>query len=276
MRADCCYFGRGRVYFTQPLTANGGVSNVEYNGRAGTNWPDAAAPQAALRMPPGRFVGNARGLIIAPRVQPLDVPDYADGDHPDYIVQGVDISLEMLRAGAANLADAFPGSRSVIAGRQVVETIAASQASVRTDDMLYVSTAIDLTKPVTVQPSWADWNAGADYELEAYGVRMLHGYAGPFGASITITYTMEGGADEMEGLSIRSRSVGIVYVGVNLVTMRPARADLYRVDLQPAERWEPISQQMAVLSMSGTLRPVRGATRGRPRWFRTMNGAPHV
>lgn len=273
---DCCYFGRGRVYFTQPLTANGGVSNIAYGGRAGTNWPAAATPLASLRMPPGRFIGNAKGLEITPRLQPLDVPDFADLDGDPYIVQEVGIGLTMLRAGGANIADALSGTRSAAHGQQVTETIAASQAGVLTGDMIYVRHAIDLSKPVTVQPSWTNWATGVDFEPEAYGVRMLHGYSGPFNATIDITYTKEGGAEEIDGLSIKSRHVGIVYIGVNLMNGRPARVDCYRASLQPSDKYAPISEQVNEQQLSGVLKAVRSTGQARPHWFRIMNGASNA
>ena len=272
------YFGRGFVFFTQPLTPVGAVNNAAYNGRGGTNWPAVTSPAGSIMMPPGRFVGNAKSLEISVEIEQLNVPDFMaqDENGGNYLVKGVTLALTMLRSGSANLADAYAGSVSAAAGQAVTETISTAQASVKTGDMLFSRCAIDLSKPVTLTPSWTAWTDGVDYLADAYGVRMLHGFAGPAGSSIALTYTKEGGAEEIEAIDIKNREVGIVYVGTNLVTGQPARVNIYRAALNPGQKYAPISEQTNDLPIAGTIKAIRTSDQARARWFRIMRGVNNV
>lgn len=275
MAENAYYFGRGRVYLTPPLTAAGGVSNTGYGGRAGTNWGTIPLRPGSVRMPPGRFAGNVSAFGLAIQADPLQVPDFLtteENDFAPYIVRSVDIGMSMFIHSAANLADHLAGLRTSAVGHDVTETIAASQATVAAGGMLYVDHAVDLTRPVTVTPSWTTWTAGVDYEPEEYGLRMLHGYAGPVGATIQVQYTKEGGASEIEALQLPRLECGLVYVGVNLLTGRPARVDCYRVALKPAEAFAPLNEQINKLPIAGALKAVRPSGTSRARWFRIMNG----
>jgi len=269
------YFGRGCVYLTPPLTAAGGVSNTGYGGRAGTNWSDVPRAPGKLRMPPGRFAGNVRSMTISLEVDQLDVCDFLvtdENDYPSYIVRSASVALTPYQHSGENLADHLAARRVAAVGHYVSETVAASQATVRSQGIICVDHAIDLTKPVTVQPSWTDWTAGVHYQAEQYGLRLLQGYNGPVGATITIGYTKEGGAEELDALSLKTNEAGIVYIGTNIITGQPVRVDCYRVALQPGQTFEAISESINQLQIAGTLRAVRPDDVVRARWFRIMRG----
>lgn len=270
--------GRGRVHFTAPLTLAGAVNTTAYGARWGTNWAadfGAATPALGdLRMPPGRFVGNAKGLVLEPQVSEVNVPDYTGlGQGADkFIVDGVKGSVTLFGHGGRNLVDALSGTLTVATGGSATEIAATSGASVEADAMIFFAHAADATAPVAVTPSWTAWTENVHWVREAYGVRLLQGFAGPVGSYITLAYTREGGANEIEALIQSEVEVGMVYVGENMVDRRPDRADAYRCVVKPADALQLINEGANEIPLQFTLRPVRVPGQTRLRWFRTFRG----
>lgn len=270
--------GRGRVHFTAPLTLAGQVNTAAYGARWGSNWgADFGAYTPALgdlRMPPGRFVGNAKGMVLEPQVTEVNVPDYTGlGQGADkFIVDGVKGSVVLFGFGGRNLVDALSGTLAVATGGSATEIIAAAGANVEAGCMLFFAHAADGTAPVTVTPSWTAWAENVHWVREPYGVRLLQGFAGPSGGYITLAYTKEGGANEVEAMTQLEVEVGMVYTGTNLLDGRPDRVDAYRCLVKPAEALQMITDGAAEIPLSFTLRPVRVPTQTRLRWFRSFRG----
>jgi len=270
--------GRGRVHLTAPLTLSGAVNTTAYGARWGSNWAadfGAATPTLGdLRMPPGRFVGNAKGLVLEPQVSEVNVPDYTGlGEGADkFIVEGVAGSLALFGWQARNLVDALAGSLSVAAGGSTTEVVASGNASVEAGAMVWTRHAVDALAPVTVTPSWTTWTENVHWVRDAFGVRLLQGFAGPANSYITLAYTKEGGATEVEALAQLEVEVGMVYVGESATDRRPERADVYRCLIRPAETLQLITEGAAEIPLRFTLRPVRVPSQTRLRWFRHLRG----
>lgn len=270
--------GRGRVHFTAPLRLDGSVNTAAYGARWGSNWGadfGAATPALGdLRMPPGRFVGNAKGLVFEPQLSEVNVPDYTGlGEGTEkFIVDGVTGSLQLFGWQARNLVDALAGGLSVAAGGATTEVVPSGNASVEQGAMVWTRHAIDALAPVTVTPSWTAWTENVHWVREPFGVRLLQGFAGPANSYITLAYTKEGGATEVEALAQHEVEVGMVYAGESLVDRRAERADAYRCLIRPAETLQLISEGAAEIPLRFTLRPVRVPSQSRLRWFRHLRG----
>lgn len=270
--------GRGKLHFTAPLLLTGGVNTAAYGARWGNNWGadfGAATPAPGdLRMAPGRFVGNARGLVLQTQITEVDVPDFTGlGDGGDrHIVEGVKGFVSLYGFGARNLADVLCSTLASVAGGSATEVIAAGNANVEAGAMLFTAHAIDNTAAAAVTPSWATWTENVHWTREPFGFRLLHGFAGPAGGTITLAYRKEGGAHEVEALSRSEIELGMVYTGINTVGGKADRADAYRCVIKPAETLELITEGAGELPLNFTLRPVRPPGSTKLRWFRTMKG----
>lgn len=265
--------GRGRVHFTAPLRLDGSVNTTAYGARWGSNW--AAPAPGVLRMPPGRFVGNARALVLQPQITKANVPDYtALGDGGDSaVVEGVRGSVTLYGTGARNLVDALcAGALIAVAGGSAVEVIPSGQANLESGSMLFTQHAIDTTAAVSVTPSWTTWTEGVHWAREAFGVLVLQGYSAPAGATVSVAYRTEGGSHEIEALGRAGVEAGLVYAGVNTVNGRAERTDAYRCVFQPAEALELINEGATEITLGFELKPVRPAWSTRSHWFRTLKG----
>lgn len=273
------YFGRGRVHFGAPLTYTGQVNATAYGARWGANWPAFPPPAGVLRMPPGRFLGNAKDMVLRPVTEPANVPQWAAPEHPSAgdIVQGVEGTLTLYGHGASNLVDVLRGSLTQHVGGARTQSVATGGASVEADAMLFTDTAIDLTQPVTVAPSWATWTEGVHFIPEAFGIRLLKGFAGPVNSSIEIAYTADGGGAEVEALAQPVVETSMVYVGVNRHDSKAVRCDAYRVRLQLLEGVGMITEATGEIRLALELQPVLPAGAERLRWYRIFRGdTPNV
>lgn len=266
-----CYFGRGKVHFTAPLRPDGAVNMQAYGGRWGDNWASVPATPGVLRLPPGRFVGNARGLTVLPQVERANVSDWDTRDN--VIVQGVEASLTLYGHGAQNLADALHALRTQVAGSPLTEQFATSRASVEAGSMIFTRHLVDLAQPFSVTPSWTVWTEGVHWEREAFGVRLLSGFSGPVGSTLAVGYTPEGGADTLEALGSTGIELGLVYAGVNRATGQPVRLDCYRAQPLLSEGVQAISETAGAVTLKFNLRPVRPSTATRASWYRVLRGA---
>lgn len=265
------YFGRGRLHFGAPLNAVGAVDASD-DASWGANWP-AVAPALGgmLVMSPGRFVGNARSLTLTPVIERLNVPAYDSGDSD--VVQEINGSIVLMAHGARNLGDLMRSLPHQSAGNTRVDRVSTGAASLDAESMLFTAEVIDLTQPVTVTPSWTDWDEGVHWERSALGVRLLQGMSGPAGSHVDVQYVTEGDAYWLEAFERSRVTVGIVFAGVNLFDGKPARVDCYRAEIRPDEDFEVISQAAGEIRLSFRLQPVRPFAPKRPRWFRIMRGS---
>lgn len=265
------YFGRGRVHFTAPLRPDGAVNTQAYGGRWGDNWASLPATPGVLRLPPGRFVGNARGLTVLPQVERANVSDWDTRD--SVIVQGVEATLTLYGHGAQNLADALHALRTQVAGSPLTEQFATSRASVEAGSMIFTRHLADLEQPFTVTPSWTTWTEGVHWEREAFGLRLLAGFSGPVGSTLAVSYTPEGGADTLEVLGNTGIELGLVYAGVNRADGAPVRLDCYRATPLLGDGMQAISEAAGTVALKFNLRPVLPAPAGPARWCRLLRGA---
>lgn len=266
------FFGRGAVHFTAPLRPDGGVNTTAYSARWGDNW-DAMPPVPAgvLRMPPGRFVGNARGLVITPDVTRLATSAW--DARSNLVVNSVSAAVSLYGHGAQNLADALHARRTQVAGAAISEPFGCSRASVEAGAMFFVRHTVDLNQPVTVSPSWAAWTEGVEWEREAFGIRLRQGFSGPVGASLTIGYVPEGSAESLEAFQVPQLELGLVYVGLNRADNGPVRLDCYRAQPVLDGGMTPISEQVGEVTLKFNLRPVLPASSGQSvRWYRMARG----
>lgn len=266
------FFSRGTVHFTAPLRADGGVNSTAYSARWGDNW-DALPPTPAgvLRMPPGRFVGNARGLAITPDVTRLNTSAW--DSRSNLVVNGVTAAISLFGHGAQNLADALHARRTQVSGSPVSEPFGCSRASVEAGAMFFVRHTVDLAQPVSVFPSWATWTEGVHWQREAFGIRLLQGFSGPVGASLTIGYVPEGRAESLEAFQTPGLELGLVYVGINRADNAPVRLDCYRAQPLLDGSMTPISEQAGEVTLKFNLKPVRPVSNGAPaRWYRMARG----
>jgi hypothetical protein len=269
-----CYFGRGRVHFGAPLTYAGEVNATAYGAGWGANWGDFPAPAGTLRMPPGRFMGNAKDLMLRPLLDAANVPQWAAPDHQGAgdIVQGVEGTLTLYGHGARNLVDVLRGALAQQTGGAHTQTVATSGASIEADAMLFTDTAIDLTQPVTVAPTWATWTEGVHWVAGPFGIRLLQGFAGPVGSSIMLAYTTDGGGSVIEALAQPVVETSLVYVGVNRHDEKPVRCDAYRVRMNLTEGVGFITEATGELRLALQLQPVLPAGAERLRWHRIFQG----
>lgn len=274
MDRNPCYFGRGRVHFGAPLTYTGEVNTTAYGAGWGSNWSDFPAPAGVLRMPPGRFLGNAKDMVLRPVTEPANVPQQADPGHAGAadIVQGVEGGLTLYGHGARNLVDALRGLLTEHVGGARVQRVATSGAIIEADAMLFTDAPIDLTKTVTVTPTWTAWQKNVHWTAEPFGIRLLQGFAGPVDSSIRIGYTADGGGSIVEALAQPVVETSLVYVGVNRHDDKPVRCDAYRVRLQLTEGMGLITDATGEIRLALQLHPVLPAGANRLRWYRIFQG----
>lgn len=272
------YFGRGRAHFGAPLTYTGQVNATAYGAGWGSNWSNFPAPAGVLRMPPGRFLGNAKDMVLRPLVEAANVPQQAAPDHPGAadIVQGVEGSITLYGHGARNLVDALRGALTEQVGGARTQAVATSGASIQADSMLFTDTAIDLTQPVTVAPTWATWQEGVHWVAEPFGIRLLQGFAGPIGSSIVLAYRADGGTAQVEALAQPVVEACLVYVGVNRHDDKPVRCDAYRVRLELTEGLGLITEATGEIRLALQLHPVLPPGADRLRWYRIFRGDTNV
>jgi hypothetical protein len=272
------FFGRGTVHFTPPLRRDGTVDPTAPG--AGANWGDVAIPAGVVRMPPGRFIGNAKGLSLRPDLSRANVPDYTGQGTETaetQIVNGVSASLTMFRHDSKNLADWLHAVAASAAGGASNTIHAVGGASIEAGTLLPTDNLVDLTGAIVVTPSWAAaWTENVMWTREAAGIRMLQGFAGPVGGTVTIAYSAEAGAVTHEALQRSHVQVGLVYAGVNRHDNRPVRADIYCAQLAIGEALELINESTAELKLTMELRAVRLAGDTKPRWFRLKWGGVNV
>lgn len=259
------HMGRGRVYFGPALLPTGAVGP----GAFGSNWPDAPDLHEGLRMAPGRFVGNGRGLSIQPSVRRLRT--LAWDSRPGTVVDGVSASVTLYGHGAANLASALQGQREQRASREMTETIYTANAGLDAGSMLFTRRLIDITKPVTVVPSWTAWTKDLHYGVEAFGLLLKTGMSGPSGSSIAIRYTPEGSTDEIQALS-SPVEIGMVYVGQNVVDGLMNRSEIFRAQLDLESGLQMMVDGISTLTLSLVLKPVRSTPNRPAEWFRVTRG----
>jgi len=137
--------------------------------------------------------------------------------------------------------------------------------------MLFSSEPIDPTQPVIVQPSWTTWIEGEHWERAAFGIQILRGFSGPYGAHIDISYRSASGTDIVEGLAATGKYVGIVYHGMNVITQRPLRVDAYRAQIQPTQTLDVIADSISAVALNINIEPVLPPLSVRPRWYRIMS-----
>ncbi|MCL1962364.1 MAG: hypothetical protein FWG56_11480 [Desulfovibrionaceae bacterium] len=256
-----CYFGRGKLHVSAPLRAD---------GTQGVEGAQPLLPAGELRLPPGRFVGNAKGLSIVPQLARLATSAWDARDN--LIVQAVEATVQLYGHGGANLALALQALRSRPGSVPVTERHAVSRANVEAGSMLFVRHLVDVRQPVTVTPSWTTWTEGMGWEREAFGVRLLAGFAGPVGGHIDIAYTPEGSAESLDAFGADGRELGLSYTGLNAHDGRPVRLDCWRAAPALDGGVQPISESAGTLTLKFALRPVRAPQQDRPAWFRMQRG----
>ena len=264
------YYGRGRVQFTAPLKVDGTVNPLGYGARWGNNWSALPATPGDLLMPPGRFVGNAKGLEILPQVERANVSAWDAGS--SLIVQGVEASLTLHGHGAQNLADALHAVRSQAVASARTDRFATGRASVEAGSMIFTRHLVDMDLPVTVAPSWADWTEGVEWVREAFGVRLLCGFSSPVGSTLAVSYTPEGGAESLEALTSTGIELGLVYTGTNRADGSAVRLDCYRATPLLNDALRPISESAGAVTLKFQLKPVLALPDTRPRWYRVLRG----
>lgn len=264
------YFGRGRLHFCAPLTADGLVDQAAA-AWAGSNWPQVlpTSPDRPFVMPPARFLGNVRAFNLAPVVRELNVPEW---DPEDDVVDQVGGSITLLAQGARNMSDALRAQVRQSAGVAMIERAFTAGASVAAESLLATTETIDLQQPIEVLPSWTTWERGIHWEPSPMGIRLLRGFAGPGGSSIQLKYFSEGEAYWLEAFERRSVTVGLVYDGVNRHDMTPVRVDGYRARIKPGEDFSVISEATGEVRISFRLAPIQPTGWPRPRWYRLMRG----
>lgn len=261
------YFGRGTVQLCAPLTATGAVNPTGYGARWGDNWPDVPGTPGELPRPAGRFVGNARGLTFQARTERAKTSAWDTG--PSLVIQGVQATLTLYGHGGDNLADALSGERSQAVAFPTTDTLATGRANLHAGDMLFTRHLVDTAFAVTVSPSWATWTEGVEWQREAFGARLLVGVSGPIGSTITIGYTPEGGADQVDALRKPGVELGIVYTGINRTDGSACRVDAFRARPTPEGGLSPISEEFGTLTLTFDVLPVYlGAT----HWYRVQRG----
>ncbi|MFT4190839.1 MAG: hypothetical protein QM617_04850 [Comamonas sp.] len=264
------HLGRGEVHFTAPLLpAGGGVNMAAYGVRWGNNWPAQPATPGELRLPPGRFVGNARGLTLTPTVRRLATSAW--DTRGNLVVDAVEASLVLHGHGAANLVDALHAVRTRPDSRQASETIHTGRASIEAGCTLFTRHLVDLAQPVLVQPSWADWEEGVHWRRTAHGVLIAAGFSGPIGSSIQIRYTPEGSADTLDALAQPGIELGLSFAGTNLIDGRPVRLDAYRCRPILEGSFAPLNESVGAISLKFSLQPVR-VSAAATAWYRVLRG----
>lgn len=276
---SCCYLGRGRVYFTAPLLARGGVNPAAWGREWGQNWPlpDVAGKTGdtsdarGLIMPPGRYVGNASGGAITLRTSRANTPTSrdipADGD---LLIEGAQLDVTLRAHSAANLAAALAGERHQHVGRRTTETISTASAQLASGALMPTRHLIDVTHEVSVKPSWRDWVEDREWRRTASGIELLQGFAAPLASHIDVSYVTLGGADLIEVLLDQRTELGIVYAGVNVANHQPVRAEIYRAQIIDSQNIALLPDAAGAISLSFALKPVRLASMRRPRWFRLI------
>ncbi|MDR2155902.1 MAG: hypothetical protein LBE78_12915 [Burkholderiaceae bacterium] len=265
------YLGRGAVYFTPPLLPTGGVNTAAYGLLWGDNWPATPEVPGQPHLPAGRFVGNARGLAIQPTLRRLTTSAWdARGNA---IVESITVSLTLYGLGAANLADALHGVRSQYAALPITERVGTGGAGIEAGGMLFTRRLIDTSKPVTVTPSWAAWSEGVQWRRQSFGVELLAGVSGPVASSIAISYTPDGGAENIDAYADLALELGLVYTGVNVVDNRPVRVELYRARPALDGALTPLDDGIGAVTLNLSIEPVRTSPDRPAEWLRYTRGA---
>lgn len=260
------HLGRGSVYFGPALRPDGGINTEGYDHRWGDNWPQ---PVGGRLVPPGRFVGNARDLVLQPSVRRLATSAW--DIRGNLVVEGVQASVTLYGHGVRNLADAMHARVSSQSSRPVDETISISRANVEAGSMLFVRHAVDVLQPVTVSPSWTTWQEDVHWRRRPFGIELLLGVYGPIGSSIQISYTPEGDARAMEALTNPGLELGLFYAGINKVSRQPILAHCYRCQPQLESALQPLGDTINTLTLQFTLKPVR-LPGTRAAWYRMQAG----
>ncbi|WP_238913810.1 hypothetical protein [Achromobacter insolitus] len=247
-----CYFGRGRVHFGAPL--------------------QPMEPDGVDRLPPGRFIGNARTFSIEPQVDALETTAW--DTRSNLVVRGIAGRLELYGHGGANLAAVLNGTHIEAVGLAREDVVPTSRLSLPADSMLFTQRMIDPTRDVRVRPSWISWTEGVHWARESYGVRLLAGFSAPSGSSISLEYTSAGGAQEISGAATPASELSVVYTGINRADGAATRVEAYRCRPALDGGISVISDGAGVLVLSLNILPVRVSV-GTTRWYRAMR-APHI
>ncbi|MDN7533864.1 hypothetical protein [Burkholderia orbicola] len=253
------YFGRGAVHVGPPLRGDGSVGALGWQRRA---------TGAALQLPPGRPIGNVRRLDVTPQLTRLNVSAWDETDNT--IVDGVTIALEVYGHGGANLALALGCPHTQAVGTRRSDVIQVSQAAMPAGSMLFTQHLVDVNFPVTCRPSWTTWQEGVHWRRTEHGPEVLVGCSGPSGASIEITYTTGGGAEETSG-SFRIGEMSLAYAGINRYDRSAIRLECYRASLASVDGMPLVSESIGVITLTINLLPVRFG-RGDVRWYRRVSG----
>ncbi|WP_186131967.1 hypothetical protein [Burkholderia gladioli] len=253
------YFGRGAVHISAPFRADGSV--------AAKDWPDRS-PGAPLQLPPGRPLGNARRLDVTPQLTALNTSAWDPRER--MLTSGITLAVELYGHGGANLAMALGSPEAQAVGGRRTDVISVSQAAIEAGSMLFTSHLVDTSFPVTVTPSWAEWQEGTHWRATEHGPLMLIGASGPSRASIEITYTVAGGAEEIHG-AYRVREMSLTYAGINRYDSAAVRLECYRATLASVEAMPMISDAAGVISLSINLLPVR-LGQDNVLWYRRIAG----
>jgi hypothetical protein len=265
------HVGRGRVFFTPPLLPTGGVNMDAYGRRWGNNWPSSPDIPGDPRMAPGRFVGNARGLVVRPSLRRLRTSPW--DTRGNAVIDSIAASLTLYGHGAANLSDALHGLRLQHAAHETTEQVRTGAATIEAGSMLFTRHLVDMSKPVEVTPSWSTWTEGVHWRREAFGVLLLAGMSAPESARIDIRYTPEGSSDELQVFGNLGLELGLVYVGPNVIDGRMTRLELFRARPELGDGLQPLGDGVSTLTLNFNLQPVSSAA-GRPaEWLRTTRGA---
>ncbi len=260
------YLGRGEVHFTAPLLPGGGVNMAAYGARWGANWP---AQSSELRLPPGRFVGNARALTITPSVRRLRTSPWDTRDN--LVVDAVTASLVLHGHGVRNLADALHAARTRPDSHQASQTIYTGRASVEAGCMLFTRHLIDLGQPVVVEPSWAEWQEDVHWRRTPHGILVLMGFSGPIGSQIQIRYAPEGSVESLDALTAPGIELGISYAGTNVVDGKPVRLDAWRCRPVLDGGFSPLNESINTITLNFTIQPVRPSA-DVTGWYRVLRG----
>ncbi|WP_175872037.1 hypothetical protein [Burkholderia sp. BCC0397] len=253
------YFGRGAVHVGRPLRGDGSVDALGWQQRAAGS---------ALQLPPGRPIGNARRLDVTPQLTRLNVSAWDATDNT--IVDGVTLALELYGHGGANLAVALGSSHSQAVGTRHDDVIQVSHAAMPAGSMLFTRHLVDVNFPVICQPSWTTWEEGVHWTRTEHGPQILVGSSGPSGASIQVSYTSAGGAEEVSG-SYRIGEMSLAYAGINRYDRSAVRLDCYRASIASVDGMPMISESIGVVTLTFNLMPVRFG-RGDLRWYRRITG----
>ncbi|WP_343590119.1 hypothetical protein [Paracidovorax wautersii] len=265
------FLGRGEVHFSAPLLPSGSVNMAGYGARWGTNWPANGVPSSGLRLPPGRPVGNARSLALQPAVRRLATSAW--DTRPNLVVDAVEATVQLYGHGAANLADALHATRTQASSQTTTDTIHTGRANLEAGCTLFTRHLVDTLQPVTVTPSWTTWAEGHDWERGAFGVRLLHGLAGPVGSSVSIGYHPEGSAQELDAMRLAGLELGVTWIGRNAVDGRPMRVELFRAQPVLDGALQPLGESAGAINIKFNLLPVRGAASQPTSWYRVTRGS---